>query len=137
MLNFSLDRIAKTSTVLPLKEIGPHVVEIHAYDRAGNYKTARRIFMFDNETNVSLNNLPPTVTNADINGWVTEDKGHLEIKWNGSFSNVLHERQCWLCRVERSGNVSVDLEDTSGRSDRTIAAIPNVRGEYHTQLNVL
>lgn len=93
--------------------------------------------MFDNKTNVSLNNLPATVTNADINGWVTEDKGYLEIKWIGSFSNVLHERQCWLCIVKESNNVSTDLEDTKGRSDRTIEAIPNVRGEYHSPLNLI
>lgn len=92
--------------------------------------------MFDNDSSVSVANKPAAVLNANKNGWVTEDKGYLEVVWPNRFSNHLHASNCWLCSVERSNDVAIELEDIKDRSDRTIEAIPNVRGKKSCKLQM-
>jgi len=126
----------KNTAELALTEIGPYAAEITVYDIAGNYKTARRIFMFDNESLVTLYDPPAKVTNVEgDSGWITKDDGFTELIWPGRFSNDHHDMQCWLCQV-KSGDISIDLEDTDGKSGRTIEAIPNVKGLENALFNL-
>jgi len=72
------------------------------------------------------------VTNVERDSdWITKDDGFIEIIWPGRFSNDNHDLQCWLCQV-KSGEIPIDLEDTDGKSGRTIEAIPNVKGLEHS-----
>ena len=85
-----------------LPSAGPYAITITAYDRAGNYRTARRLIIFDDSSIVSLQGessyktdsngdctwnktpSPPIVTNADPNAscnWITKNVSSVNIAW--------------------------------------------------------
>ncbi|WAR04423.1 hypothetical protein MAR_019792, partial [Mya arenaria] len=89
------------SATLNLEHPGPYAVELTAMDHAGNTKTARRLFFFDNISEVSLNTSSSTmVSNANENGWITQNTDSIDVAWAYRFQNIRHDNNCWLCRFE-------------------------------------
>jgi hypothetical protein len=118
----------KSSLTLELDEPGPYSIEIITYDRAKNHKVARRIVLFDNASVVDLHGNESTVIQATANNWINKFSDVIEIFWRGRFRNVRHSNGGWLNEVQESKNVSRDLDDRHGRSERTIEKIDNIDG---------
>ncbi|WAR06111.1 hypothetical protein MAR_021480 [Mya arenaria] len=107
---------SSSSATLNLEHPGPYAVELTAIDNAGNKKNARRLFFFDNTSEVSLNtNSSTVVSNANERGWITQNTDSIDVAWAYRFQNNDHDNNCWLCRFEPSPtSVPFVLDDTSG-----------------------
>ncbi|XP_060604506.1 uncharacterized protein LOC132757271 [Ruditapes philippinarum] len=117
-----------SSLTLDFEEPGPYSIEIVTYDRARNHKVARRIVLFDNASVVDLHGSQSRVIQATANDWINKFSDVIEIVWPGRFINVRHSSGRWLNEVEESKDVSRDLDDRHGRSERTIEKIDNIDG---------
>ncbi|XP_053388676.1 uncharacterized protein LOC128551785, partial [Mercenaria mercenaria] len=126
----SLDPISsnQSSITLDLKDPGPYSIEITVFDRAGNYKTARRIVFFDNASVVNLSGEKPRIVQAQENGWINKYSDTVDVVWPGRFRNIRHSNGEWLNDVHKNDHVSRDLDDREGRSSRTVEKIDNIEG---------
>ena len=98
------------------------------YDRARNYKAARRIIFFDNTSVVELHGNRSKVIQAMDNNWIIKFSDIIEIVWTGRFRNNKHSNSGWLNEVEESNDIQRDLDDRHGKSERTIEKIDNIDG---------
>ncbi|XP_060596240.1 uncharacterized protein LOC132750310, partial [Ruditapes philippinarum] len=117
-----------SSLTLELDEPGPYSIEIITYDQAGNDKVARRIVLFDNASVVDLHGSQSRAIQATANNWINKFSDVIEIVWPGRFRNVRHSDGGWLNEVPESKDISRDLDDRHGRSERTIEKIDNIDG---------
>ncbi|WAR04895.1 hypothetical protein MAR_020264 [Mya arenaria] len=124
------------SATLNLEHPGPYAVELTVIDQAGNTQTTRRLFIFDNMSQVSFNtNSSTVVLNTNGNGWITQNTDSIDVVWAYRFQNIRHDNNCWLCRFEPSPtSVPFVLDDTSEVSERTWETIYNIKGENYIPL---
>ncbi|WAR05117.1 hypothetical protein MAR_020486 [Mya arenaria] len=127
------------SAEITLEQPGPYAVELTAFDHAGNHKTARKLFFFDGNSDVSLNQSSLTrVLSANKGGWINKDQEYIVVDWAYRFSNNRHHKLCWLCRFDHMSTViPFELDDTAGVSERTWERIPNIQGIVRFELAYL
>jgi hypothetical protein len=93
--------------------------------------------LFDNASVVDLHGSQSRVIQATANNWINKFSDVIEIVWPGRFKNVRHSNGGWLNEVEESKDVSRDLDDRHGRSERTIEKIDNIYGNKGRFINLL
>lgn len=83
---------------MTLPTTGPYSILLKAYDTAGNYQTARRLVVFDNQPIVSLqgtknfradNNAMCTLTSAPSAPVVTNAAASTGCLWINNFTSVI------------------------------------------------
>ena len=106
-----------------------------AYDKAGNHKVGRNLFLFDDQSVVDIDDSAEhtrcTTASKDTEyTWVVEDTSDITFVWPSRFMNVRHMNNFWLNKVLTYGPVPgvTIYEDLYG--NRTNHAIKNVRGEF-------
>ncbi|XP_021364695.1 uncharacterized protein LOC110457663, partial [Mizuhopecten yessoensis] len=101
-----------------------------AFDKGGNYRSMRRLSLFDDQSRVDVLPLAYTyVATASVktnNTWLTVDTRTLNITWVGRFVNARHDAYHWLHSVEPHVGVEDVLDDHEGH--RNINFTANVRG---------
>ncbi|XP_067680773.1 uncharacterized protein [Haliotis asinina] len=112
-----------------LKEKGVYSVEITAIDKAGNLKSARRIMIYDGESQVETtpNTMLRATSAAVMTSWEWQwTSDSVTIDWNHRYINTLHHSNRWLERVLPVPNIDMEYDD-QGYS-RGVAHIPNTQG---------
>ena len=126
----------QSSVSLNLTEAGPHSVEIVVTDYAGNTKSARRIFLFDNASVVEMYGNPIKVLQANKDSWINNFHDEITVAWQNRFRNIRHSNNGWLNAVA-DNKISRLLDDRDGRSSRTTEKIDNIEGDWLFNYNNL
>ncbi|XP_078321865.1 uncharacterized protein LOC111103999 isoform X3 [Crassostrea virginica] len=120
----------KTFKLLTLPKTGLYSIHLSAYDKAGNYRSARRLVLYDSQSHISHN--PNKQTRADSGAkntnytWVVNNTSVIKIAWSGRFRNVLHDQNKWLNRMSPSHDISNLYDDFTGII--TVKGTKNVYG---------
>ncbi|KAL5006494.1 hypothetical protein ScPMuIL_015300 [Solemya velum] len=118
-----------TSMHITMKEPGAYSVIFSAFDQAGNFKTARRIILFDDVSKVSKQNTTVlrmvTASSAAGYRFLTSETSQLEVQWKDKFINTRHHTNKWLNAVSPYADPNI-FDDNSG--ERTTSLVPNVNG---------
>ncbi|XP_076113973.1 uncharacterized protein LOC143082259 [Mytilus galloprovincialis] len=88
-----------TSATLSLTEPGVYTIHLSAFDNAGNSKTGRGIFFFDDESVVTLHGDDMKCETASKDTaylWVIKDTPSVKIIWPERFQNIRHKHNSWL-----------------------------------------
>ena len=119
-------------STVTLTEPGMYTIHLSAFDNANNSKTGRGIFLFDNESVVTLHGDDmkcPTASKDTSYLWVIEDTPSVKIIWPGRFQNTRHSALWWLESVlPLAAGTDPIYEDLYG--NRTKTAIHHVEGKY-------
>ncbi|CAG2233138.1 unnamed protein product [Mytilus edulis] len=122
--------VTESSASIALEDPGMYSLHLVAYDKAGNYKSGRTLFLFDNLSMVDIKGNKPTYCSTASKDtsytWVTKDTGRVKIDWKGRFINIRHNAGKWLNPVQTyaKGEGVVTYEDLYG--SRTHVGIKNV-----------
>ncbi|XP_071102429.1 uncharacterized protein [Haliotis cracherodii] len=126
---------------------GMYSVILEASDRANNSRYARRLFLYDNVSNVTTNDNDPLFISsaaADTgHTWQANVDAEVVVEWGGHFANDVHDKGNFLNEVLEYPTQFADIEKEVGSSsrftlkgvsfdddegERTRAEIPNVHG---------
>ena len=114
---------------------GMYSIHFSAFDKAGNYKTGRGLFLFDDISVVDKQGDNPkcaTASKDTLYKWVVQDTNIVKIVWPDRYSNVRHKQNMWLNKVNTFAPPDVSIyEDIYG--NRTNVAIKNVHGRFSKQ----
>jgi hypothetical protein len=119
---------------ITLTDPGMYSLHFTAVDKAGNYKTGRGLFFYDNISEVDLQEVNSktkcfTASKNTSYEWVVQDTNTVKIIWPDRFINTRHKNNRWLNQVNTYAPEGVSLyEDLYG--NRTNVAIKNVHGKY-------
>ncbi|XP_071123148.1 uncharacterized protein [Mytilus edulis] len=110
---------------------GVYSIHLSVFDKAGNHKTGRGIFFFDDISVVDKTGEETkcaTASKDTLYEWVVQDTNTVQIVWPDRFINVRHLNNGWLYGVQTfAPHPDISLyEDLYG--NRTNAAIKNKRG---------
>lgn len=107
-----------------------------AFDKAGNYKLGRNIFLYDNQSKVEKQKKKTTYSSTASKNtsytWVTSNTNHVQVDWKDRFINFRHKDKKWLNPVQTYNPFSIlytaneIYEDLYG--ERTNVRINNVNG---------
>jgi len=104
----------------------------------GNYRTARTLFFFDDQSVVDLQDEHPMeCAEASKNSsfkWVVENTNTVTITWTNRFINSRHVTNLWFAEIEPY-TASTVYEEYDGQ--RTTAAIDNEQGGPKIEENKL
>lgn len=113
---------------------GMYSLILSAFDRAGNHKSTRSVFLYDNQSVVET--VPDTkiivkesAAETDYT-WVTVDTNRLTVTWAGRFMNERHDIYKWCNEIGDSSHIEEVYDDRFGR--RTVDWLTNVRGILYT-----
>ncbi|KAL3871817.1 hypothetical protein ACJMK2_039789 [Sinanodonta woodiana] len=132
------DKVSGTSGLLnssvskaniTLRTPGAYSVLLVVFDKAGNTKSTRRIFIFDNISTVEKMNNPFKVTSASEETsfrWINKQCKMVHVEWHSHFANKAHESNGWLNSVEKLYQVASVLDDYQGK--RQISRTENIHG---------
>ncbi|XP_046543949.1 uncharacterized protein LOC124254116 [Haliotis rubra] len=116
-----------TSNSYTLTSAGVYSVVLSAYDKAGNHRSARRIFMYDGTSAVTVQankQLRVTTASSATSEWQTTSSA-VTVDWTNRFINTVHHNNKWLQRVASVAGLGSDYDDNEG--DRRVSAISNVQ----------
>ncbi|XP_056015772.1 uncharacterized protein LOC125675332 [Ostrea edulis] len=105
-------------------------IHLTAYDKAGNYKTTRRLVLYDSNSHVSHN--PLRVTRVQTGSektnytWIVDNTAIVDVQWPKRFRNSLHDHNKWLDEVSINPHISEKYDDYSGW--RPITKVNNIAG---------
>ncbi|VDI20686.1 Hypothetical predicted protein [Mytilus galloprovincialis] len=122
--------VTESSASITLEDPGMYSLHLVAYDKAGNYKSGRTLFLFDNLSTVDTQGNKPTYCSTASKDtsytWVTKDTSRVKIDWKSRFINIRHNAGKWLNPVQTyaKGEGIVTYEDLYG--NRTHVGIKNV-----------
>ncbi|KAK3101903.1 hypothetical protein FSP39_007221, partial [Pinctada imbricata] len=116
---------------IPNGQQGMYAVHLSAFDKAGNWKTGRKVFLFDDIAEVEIVDQPGKVTRVVTASqetnylWVVEDTTVVKVQWTDRFRNARHEVGRWLNQIKAPSFMTDSrYDDNSG--NRTINEINNV-----------
>lgn len=114
---------------------GMYSIHFSAFDKAGNYKTGRGLFLFDDISVVDKQGDIPKCSTASkdtLYEWVVQDTNTVKIVWPDRYINVRHKQNMWLNKVNTFAPPDVSIyEDIYG--NRTNVAIKNVHGRLSNE----
>lgn len=117
---------------LNLPGTGLYSIHLTAYDKAGNYKSARRFVLYDGNSHVSHNPYEHTrvaTGSKETNyTWVINNTTTIEVTWTKRFRNALHDNNKWLNEISESHGISDLFDDFNG--SMSVRHFKNVYGEY-------
>ena len=94
-----------------------------AIDRAGNEKSARTLFCYDNSPHVELvkDKIIKVKESTKATGclWIVVDNPVLNVIWPGKFQNGNHYSLLWLESVKPRKHVDVEYDDHYGKRKTT------------------
>lgn len=109
---------------------GMYSIILTAFDKAGNYKSTRSLFLFDDNSFVeTTSGTRMIVTESTLETdyeWVITESSLLHVTWPGRFKNERHDIYKWLHRLESNSHVDSTYDDRFGR--RTVDWFTNVKG---------
>ena len=112
---------------------GMYSVIFTAIDRAGNEKSARSLFFYDDSSHVELvkdKTIKVQESTKDTSYvWISVDNPVLNVIWPGKFQNKKHYTELWLESVKPRKHVDVEYDDHYGK--RRIKAEIHVQGIKH------
>ena len=115
---------------------GMYSVIFTAIDRAGNGKSARTLFFYDDSSRVELvkDTTIQVKESTKVTGyvWISVDNSVLNVIWTGKFQNKNHYSQLWLESVKQRKHVDVEYDDHYGK--RRTTAEKHVQGIYIRQI---
>lgn len=106
-----------------------YAVHFTAFDRAGNYKSARGLFLYDNNEEIELGRGSIEVIQANNyseKGWITYPSSLIYVTWMDMFVKTDHFKHSWLSKVKKFDYIESSYDDNSGK--RAIDMVPNVKG---------
>jgi hypothetical protein len=110
-----------------------------AFDKAGNYKSTRSVFLFDDQSVVETTSgtiMIVTESTSETNHtWVVTDTSQLHVKWPGRFINERHDVNEWLEPVANHTSIETVYDDIFGR--RTVQWYTNIKGIHLMHANNL
>ncbi|XP_063447092.1 uncharacterized protein LOC134726611 [Mytilus trossulus] len=116
---------------------GMYSILLTAFDKAGNYKSTRSVFFFDNQSFVETTpGTRTTVLESTLDSnytWVVFDTSLLNVTWAGRFMNERHDVHKWLNEIDTNKHIDHDHDDRFGR--RTVQWCPNVKGIVRFDIN--
>ncbi|XP_046581225.1 uncharacterized protein LOC124288740 [Haliotis rubra] len=117
----------KTSDKFRVFKSGVYSIVLSAYDKAGNYRSARRIMVYDGTSTVTAqaNKKLRVMTAASASAWQTTSSA-VTVDWTNRYINTVHHNNKWLLGVASHGNISSDYDDNEG--SRGIGEVRNVQG---------
>jgi len=102
---------------------GMYSVIFTAIDRAGNEKSARTLFFYDDSPHVELvkDKIIKVKESTKATGclWIVVDNPVLNVIWPGQFQNKNHYTQLWLESVKPRKHVDVEYDDHYGKRKTT------------------
>ncbi|XP_067683652.1 uncharacterized protein [Haliotis asinina] len=126
---------------------GMYSVILEASDLANNSRYARRLFLYDDASNVNVSVedrlFISSASAASNHTWQTSLEADVVVEWGGHFSNQVHHKSNLLNAVAAYPAQFTDIESETASSTftikritfddvddgaRTLASIPNVRG---------
>ncbi|XP_069133969.1 uncharacterized protein [Argopecten irradians] len=121
---------SQSSASFTLTSPGMYMLLLHVIDNAGNIQSARKVFLFDNMSEVEKQSGKfARVTTASSNtsyNWVVADTNNVDITWTDLFINVRHKNNHWLNAISDFVDISNNYDDRFG--NRTTAAIDHIHG---------
>ncbi|KAL3841827.1 hypothetical protein ACJMK2_019926 [Sinanodonta woodiana] len=109
-------------------EPGAYFVILTCFDKAENFKSTRRILLFDDASVVSIQhqfrNLVLSATKETNYTWIIDRPSIIHVKWTNRFINERHHAMKWLNKVNPDSAVTADYDDMEG--ERTIYLKTNV-----------
>ncbi|KAK3581576.1 hypothetical protein CHS0354_031922 [Potamilus streckersoni] len=109
-------------------EPGAYFVVLTCFDKAGNFKSTRRILLFDDVSVVSIQhqfwNLVLSATKETNYSWIIDRPSRIHVNWTNRFINERHHAMKWLNKVNPNVAVTADYDDMEG--ERTINLKTNV-----------
>ncbi|XP_076085327.1 uncharacterized protein LOC143056126 [Mytilus galloprovincialis] len=128
--------ITESSGSLHLNESGMYSLHLLAFDKAGNYKLGRNIFLYDNQSKVEKQKKKTTYSSTASKNtsytWVTSNTNHVQVDWKDRFINFRHKYKKWLNPVQ-TYTANEIYEDLYG--ERTNVRINNVNGIVNFQVS--
>ncbi|CAC5375358.1 unnamed protein product [Mytilus coruscus] len=128
---------SKLESILNVTTPGMYSILLTAFDKAGNYKSTRSVFLFDNQSFVeTTSGTRTTVLESTVESnytWVVFDTSLLNVTWAGRFMNERHDVYKWLNEIDANKHVDHEYDDMSGR--RTVQWFPNVKGIVKFDIN--
>ena len=110
-------------SVFTVSSPGMYSVIFTAIDRAGNEKSARSLFFYDNSSHVDFvkDKTIQVKESTKITDyvWVSVDNPVLNVIWTGKFRNIKHANELSLESVKPRKNVDVEYDDHYGRRKTT------------------
>lgn len=111
---------------------GMYSIILTAFDKAGNYKSTRSLFFFDDnsfvETTSGTRMIVTESTSETDYEWVTTESSLLHVTWPGRFINERHDIYKWLHKIESNSHVDDAYDDKHGR--RTVDLFTNIKGTF-------
>lgn len=109
---------------------GMYSIHFRSYDRAGNYETARVLFLYDNndiiDTGKGKTDMKNTIHYLGKR-WITNTSPFIEVAWKDTFVKTNHVNYNWLANVHSFPNILSIYDDNSGK--RTVKSVSNVKGK--------
>lgn len=99
---------------------GLYQVVLTCYDLAGNFKSVRQIFLYDNSSTIDITSghrIIDTVSSLNTsNTWVVTPITSLSVEWDGHFVNSRHKNNQWLTGAKAYGGIdkTSKYDDNSG-----------------------
>ncbi|XP_071153805.1 uncharacterized protein [Mytilus edulis] len=94
---------------------GMYSIIFTVFDKAGNHKSTRSVFLFDDESVVETTpgtRIIVTESTANTNyTWVVQNMTHLHVSWTGRFTNERHHVRHWLEQLAPNKHVDKLYDD--------------------------
>lgn len=116
-------------SIIEVAETGMYAVHFSAFDRAGNFETARAFFLYDTNELIDLHNGQIKVLKSVQyleKGWITYSNPFIEVEWKDKFVKTEHFKNSWLAKIKTDKDVENVYDDNSGKRNMTL--VPNVKG---------
>lgn len=99
---------------------GLYQVVLTCYDLAGNFKSARQIFLYDSSSTIDItpgHKISDSLSSTNTtHTWVVTPATSVTIEWDGHFVNTRHKNNQWLTGVKAYGGIdkTSKYEDSTG-----------------------
>ncbi|OPL33283.1 hypothetical protein AM593_05274, partial [Mytilus galloprovincialis] len=116
-------------STITVAETGMYAVHLSAFDRAGNYKTARSFFLYDTNKIIDLDKGQIKVIKAVQylgKDWITYSNPFIQVEWKKKFVKTDHFKNSWLAKIHSYFDIEASYDDNSGK--RNVTMVPNVKG---------
>ncbi|KAJ8299760.1 hypothetical protein KUTeg_023820 [Tegillarca granosa] len=126
----SSSSIEKTRSefTLTLSAPGMYSLIFSAVDKAENSKSARAVFLFDDQSVVDKNHNKFTIVSTASQRtnftWVVQETKNIHVKWIDRFYNKRHINNRWLNEIKPHHTVDSEYDDVYGQ--RSVARIENI-----------
>lgn len=116
-------------SIIKVTETGMYAVHFIAFDRAGNNKTARALFLYDTNELIDLHNGQIKVLKSVQyleKSWITYSNPFIDVEWKDKFVKTEHFKNSWLAKIKKNAHIEQIYDDNSGI--RNVTLVPNVKG---------